>query len=229
MTDAANVVADGSFPTIADTQTPIPGYVSNTWGLAAGPTINGDTGLIAYQSVTFGAGVGGAASNAVRVAMTSGSTVDRTKLAAAAILVRSSVDADYSVSFTNIVQTRTVSLKAGEWTRIVMANGFSTGTTFGYFDFWPVAAGGPTLDFCYPTLAQDLSAQNFERFFKEHVFNPRNPLGLVYSAAAAPVAGTWQLGATVYNSAPGAGGTPGWVCVTAGTPGTWKAMANLEV
>jgi len=22
-------------------------------------------------------------------------------------------------------------------------------------------------------------------------------------------------------------GAPGWVCITAGTPGTWKAMANL--
>ena len=132
--------------------------------------------------------------------------------AAAAILVRSSVDADYMVSFSNIVQNRTVSLKAGEWTRIVMANGFSTGTTFGYFDFWPVAAGGPVFDFCYPTLAQDLSAQNFERFFREHVFNPRNSKGLVYEAAAAPTTGTWQRGATVLNSAPAGATTPGWVC-----------------
>lgn len=228
-TQDANIVVDGSFPTVADRESPVAGYVSNTWGLAAGPTVNGDSGLVAYTSVTFGAGVGGAASNAVRVAMTAGSTLDRTKLCAAAILVRSSVDADYLVTFSTMAVSGTVSLKAGEWTRVVMANGLFTGTAFGYFDLWPVAAGGPTLDFCYPTLAQDLSAHNFGRFVKEHVFNPRDPKGAIHSATAAPVAGTWQRGAIVWNSAPAAGGVPGWECVTAGTPGTWKAMAALAV
>jgi hypothetical protein len=45
--------------------------------------------------------------------------------------------------------------------------------------------------------------------------------------SAAPVSGTWTRGSRVWNTAPVAGGTPGWVCVAAGTPGTWKAMANL--
>lgn len=44
---------------------------------------------------------------------------------------------------------------------------------------------------------------------------------------AEPTAGTWAVGDTVWNSVPVSGGTPGWVCTTAGTPGTWKAMANL--
>lgn len=44
---------------------------------------------------------------------------------------------------------------------------------------------------------------------------------------AAPSTGTWRAGSVVWNYAPSAGGTPGWVCVTAGTPGTWKAMANV--
>lgn len=47
------------------------------------------------------------------------------------------------------------------------------------------------------------------------------------SLSAIPTSGTWARGDVVFNSAPSAGGTPGWVCVTAGTPGTWKAMANL--
>lgn len=47
------------------------------------------------------------------------------------------------------------------------------------------------------------------------------------SKSSAPTAGTWQLGDTVFNSSPTAGGTPGWVCTAAGSPGTWKAMANL--
>ena len=39
--------------------------------------------------------------------------------------------------------------------------------------------------------------------------------------------GTWRRGDIVWDTDPSAAATPGWVCVTAGTPGTWKAMANL--
>lgn len=37
----------------------------------------------------------------------------------------------------------------------------------------------------------------------------------------------WVRGDVVYNTAPSAGGVPGWVCTVAGTPGTWKAMAAV--
>jgi len=46
--------------------------------------------------------------------------------------------------------------------------------------------------------------------------------------AAAPATGPWRVGDICWNSTPSAGGALGWVCTTAGTPGTWKAMANLE-
>jgi hypothetical protein len=51
----------------------------------------------------------------------------------------------------------------------------------------------------------------------------------VYYLTAPPVAGAYVRGDIVWNTTPSAGGTPGWVCVTSGTPGTWKAMANLAV
>ena len=38
---------------------------------------------------------------------------------------------------------------------------------------------------------------------------------------AAPSTGTWAIGDTVVNSSPTAGANSGWVCITAGTPGTW--------
>lgn len=44
---------------------------------------------------------------------------------------------------------------------------------------------------------------------------------------AAPIARTWKVGDTYVNTAPAAGGAPGWRCTTAGTPGTWSARANL--
>lgn len=49
-----------------------------------------------------------------------------------------------------------------------------------------------------------------------------------YGFTAPPAAGRWQQGDIAWRSNAGAGRTPGWVCTTAGTPGTWKAMANLS-
>lgn len=49
----------------------------------------------------------------------------------------------------------------------------------------------------------------------------------IYYGTAAPVAGTWKVSDVLWNTATVAGGTPGWICTTAGTPGTWKAMANV--
>jgi len=37
----------------------------------------------------------------------------------------------------------------------------------------------------------------------------------------------FQRGDVCWNTSAASGGAPGWVCVSAGTPGTWKAMANL--
>lgn len=58
---------------------------------------------------------------------------------------------------------------------------------------------------------------------QQHVLKGRRS---VYGNAA-PTAGTWLKGDIVWNIAPDAAGVPGWVCVTDGTPGTWKAMANV--
>lgn len=45
--------------------------------------------------------------------------------------------------------------------------------------------------------------------------------------STAPTIGTWAGGDVAWNINATAGGVPGWVCTTGGTPGTWKAMAAL--
>lgn len=45
---------------------------------------------------------------------------------------------------------------------------------------------------------------------------------------AAPSGGTWAQGDIVYNTTPSAGGFIGWVCVSAGTPGTWKTFGVIS-
>lgn len=46
-------------------------------------------------------------------------------------------------------------------------------------------------------------------------------------ATAVPDSGDWFLGDKVWNTSPAANDPPGWVCVAAGTPGTWAAMPDL--
>lgn len=48
-----------------------------------------------------------------------------------------------------------------------------------------------------------------------------------YSGTAAPTTGTWAKGDIVYDSNPTAGGYLGWICTTAGSPGTWKTFAPI--
>lgn len=43
---------------------------------------------------------------------------------------------------------------------------------------------------------------------------------------AIPTVGVWSLGDRIINVATGAGVPDGWVCTVAGTPGTWRALAN---
>lgn len=47
--------------------------------------------------------------------------------------------------------------------------------------------------------------------------------------SAAPTSGTCARGDIIYDNTPSAGGYIGWVCVTAGTPGTWKAFGAISV
>lgn len=47
------------------------------------------------------------------------------------------------------------------------------------------------------------------------------------SAGAIPTTGTWKVGDIVFNNAPAPSGTIGWVCTTAGTPGTWKTFGTI--
>jgi hypothetical protein len=59
------------------------------------------------------------------------------------------------------------------------------------------------------------------------VNNAENGVFRAWQQSAAPTTGTWRVGDIVWNNAPASGQPPGWMCTVAGTPGTWKAMANL--
>ena len=60
--------------------------------------------------------------------------------------------------------------------------------------------------------------------FGSDVFTVKN--GRIASTVI-PTTGTYSVGTVLWKSNAAAAGVPGWVCTTAGTPGTWKAMAVL--
>lgn len=49
------------------------------------------------------------------------------------------------------------------------------------------------------------------------------------TGTAAPITDTWPQGSIVWNTTPTAGGNAGWICVTAGTPGTWRTFGTIAV
>nr|DAP03387.1 MAG TPA: hypothetical protein [Caudoviricetes sp.] len=50
---------------------------------------------------------------------------------------------------------------------------------------------------------------------------------IIYGTAI-PTHGTWKKGDKIINSNPTAGGYEGWVCINAGTPGTWKGYGLIQ-
>ena len=61
------------------------------------------------------------------------------------------------------------------------------------------------------------------RFSLANVFNLQHDYG-----TAIPTTGTYSVGSLVWNTIPTAGGYLGWVCTTAGTPGTWKGFGLIQ-
>jgi len=54
------------------------------------------------------------------------------------------------------------------------------------------------------------------------------PESHVQRVVAAPVAGAWPRGYKLHARAPAAEGFEGWICTTAGTPGTWKTFGAIS-
>lgn len=56
---------------------------------------------------------------------------------------------------------------------------------------------------------------------------PTPNISPTWRSAVFPATGTWKVGDRVVNSEPSVGQPKAWVCVVAGTPGTWVSEGNL--
>jgi hypothetical protein len=60
-------------------------------------------------------------------------------------------------------------------------------------------------------------------------YNPKiKALKQFYEVNAAPTVGAWNKGDIVYHNNPAPSGNIGWVCTTAGVPGTWKTFGAIS-
>lgn len=95
--------------------------------------------------------------------------------------------------------------------------------------------GANALRFSYFTGAKDIfqAGSDGSLFFYENATFQKIPtfqsaIKGSGARAAAPSTGTHVAGEIVFNADPIAGGKIGWVCVTGGTPGTWKAWGVID-
>lgn len=83
----------------------------------------------------------------------------------------------------------------------------------------------------YARVARIITAGGVITLDEDHRVGERGALGPQqrdYYGTAAPGSGTYAVGDRVWNTAPTATGWIGWVCITAGTPGTWKGFGAIE-
>lgn len=70
-----------------------------------------------------------------------------------------------------------------------------------------------------------IGTETCNNFYDQHTYLPQRKIGI---SGSIPIYSIWNVGDIVYNSNPTAGSYVGWVCVTAGTPGTWKGFGLIQ-
>ena len=105
-------------------------------------------------------------------------------------------------------------------------NIITNGTGNVYFNSYSLGGGG-VLGNLGERLPQDVGRQAI-RLFRNMNMDAREGNVSIFVASSAPTTGTWKAGDFVFNQAPIAGGKAGWICVSGGAPGTWKAFGAID-
>ena len=146
-----------------------------------------------------------------------------------AIIIGNYIRAYNGGSLTNGIDTH-LSGTTGFGTDIIMGNTITGCTSHDiYGNTTGIITSNQALDNISAAIQSGgLIANNIGNVYYQRAVNYATvgPIHITYDENV-PTAGTWSRGDICYNINASAGGTPGWVCVTAGTPGTWKAMAAL--
>lgn len=128
-------------------------------------------------------------------------------------------------TFTNVTGTGTVGTNTltltGILDRMTSNSWITVGDVNYYVTAWDAVTKVATLK---TNLAVSLSGATVSRKNPKFAKAER----ILFEDIAVPTTGTWGKGDIVYNSNPIAGGYVGWICITAGTPGTWKGFGLIQ-
>jgi hypothetical protein len=196
--------------------------------LATPTTIwDGVYGLVG--NVVFAASAGNQDSNRIFL----GSISNNSGLSVIGVSVYSATNTTVVLGFYGAAYRQPVNLIAGRWTRLyyVMQNVAITSTSS--YVIYPLGTDGPTIKIAkamiYSAATYDAGAVQAMNAVLGGAYNPQvGALHYGRKTNAAPTTGSWLVGDVVYNSAPASAGYIGWVCTTAGTPGTWKTFGLIS-
>lgn len=194
-----------------------------------GATINvnvGDAQMGMVSNVTFAASIGSQGANRVTIntcpsGVTSGDTWAVTFLvkASAPTLMNFFITSGSFASFSNCPADT-------KWRRVVIV--FKASVSVAPLMYvYPTNADAPTLSFAKVQSLRVPAGGDLSSISETVALGLFNNNQNTFCYTAAPTVGTWKVGDQIWNTAPAAAGAPGWICTTAGTPGTWKAMASL--
>lgn len=150
-------------------------------------------------------------------------------LAVSLLIQSSNPNAIYTANLTtNTCNKQITVLPQDSWVRLILHGEVINGPkVFNLRITADNASSEPSsLRICRFQANRDLPPYILQAFFKDGLFN-RGIKDVPYLSSS-PSAGAWELGDIAYNSSPTAGGFIGWVCVSAGTPGTWKTFGAIS-
>ena len=158
-----------------------------------------------------------------------------------AVLINPSLCAIYGLDVANNTTTasqRHYTFATGDFNNIPVI--FSQNKYYGGSDGINATVSSPTNLKVYLLSIADKTCTNLVVLgglygIRQNFFNTNNAWKFPFNISSStvmygdqvPNSGTFGIGDTIYNIAPAAGSPAGWMCTVAGTPGTWKAMANL--
>jgi hypothetical protein len=185
---------------------------------------------------TFFTGTGNSNVNCLQFCSTNSQT--NNNYSVLGVTLKSNIDATFLLGITGATINWDLKLKAGVATRVyVVCNQAVSGGEVWYLSA-PPSNGFVTAPVVDVTQMMYITAPNTPggvgrvNDVLKGAFNSNfKPAFIGRTATSIPTIGTWAVGDIVWNSAPTAGGTMGWVCTTGGAPGTFvfKTFGTIAV
>ena len=146
-------------------------------------------------------------------------------------LVKASLDTTLDFRIYGDLNPVSQQIYAGRWYRAVWVAPGSSTSNLGLII--SVNTTGVQLNVCkfqqYTGPATDPTTAAIANAMLAGAYNPKIKAQRQFAEfTSVPTSGTWAVGDIVYHATPAASGNIGWVCTTAGTPGTWKTFGAIS-